>query len=364
MAAAKLAALTVALLAFAGPVASQQDSGGILCLGGWVRPIPVVGGMICPGNMIPSPKIDPKPSPAPTGAGLRVGYYNSCPDAEGIVRKVVRDAVAKEPGMGAGLIRLFFHDCFVRGCDASVLLVNSSGSSDPSEMFGPPNRDSLRGFGVIDAAKAALEAACPNAVSCADIMAFAARDASFVLSNGRINFAMPGGRHDGRVSLASETTDVLPGPFTDLQTIKNMFASKGLDTKDVVTLSGAHTVGHARCGFISSDRPDMNATLARDLRNKCRSGNNNTAVVQDYKTPNILDSQYYQNVNDNAVLFQSDAALSSGETQPLVDIYAADSSGNRWETEFAAAMVKMGNIEVKTSPGADAEIRKNCSIYN
>jgi peroxidase len=121
MAAAKLLAalpliVVIALLAFAGPVVSQQTSGGgILCLGGWVRPVPVLGGVLkCPGNMNPSPKIYLKPSPAPTGAGLRVGHYNSCPNAEDIVRKVVSDAVAKEPCMGAGLIRLFFHDCFVR----------------------------------------------------------------------------------------------------------------------------------------------------------------------------------------------------------------------------------------------------------
>jgi peroxidase len=232
-------------------------------------------------------------------------------------------------------------------------------------MFGVPNKDSLRGLDVIDAAKTALEEACPDVVSCADIVAFAARDASFVLSNGKINFAMPAGRHDGRVSLASEANETaLPGPFTDIQTIKSMFASKGLDTKDMVTLSGAHSVGHGRCGFKRNDA-DMNASLTRDQSDKCRrSGNNGTTVVQDYKTPHILDSQYYQNVKDNAVLFQSDAALNSGETKPLVDAFAADLSGNRWEADFAAAMVKMGKIGVKTSPGADAEIRKKCSIYN
>ncbi|CAL5085887.1 unnamed protein product [Urochloa decumbens] len=359
MAAAKLAALIITLLAFFGSVACQGS--GILCLGGWVHPVPILGRLACPGGLIPSPRVFRRPKAAPSGAGLRVGYYNSCPNAEDIVRKVVKDAVDKEPGMGAGLIRLFFHDCFVRGCDASVLLMNSSGSSADAEMFGPPNKESLRGFGVIDAAKSALEAACPNTVSCADTLAFAARDASSVLSNGRVSFAMPAGRLDGRVSLAAETSDFLPGPFSDLDTLKSRFAAKGLDTNDMVTLSGAHTVGRARCMFVSAG---LNGTLAGELRQKCGGADSgNSTVNQDYKTPYVLDSQYFQNVKDKAVLFDSDAALSSAETVALVDTYAAD-LGNKWESEFAAAMVKMGNIEVKTSPGPDAEIRKKCSIYN
>ncbi|XP_066396545.1 peroxidase 2-like [Miscanthus floridulus] len=327
---AKLAAL-VALLALLGPVACHGAS--IICQGGWVRPVPSLlgGGLVCPGNLTSYPL---KKSPAPSATALKVG-----------------------------LIRLFFHDCFVRGCDASVLLRNTSCSSDPTEMFGLPNINSLRGFEVIDAAKAALEAACPGVVSCADTLAFAARDASSVLSGGRISsFAMPAGRHDGRVSLANETTDNLPGPFCDLDALNNFFAAKGLDTNDMVTLSGAHTIGQARCAFVSN-RTDMNATLAKDLKDKCRSGGN-TKVALDYKTPDTMDVQYYQNVNDDDVVLDSDAALSSPQTKPLVDTYAAGSSGNLWETKFAAAMVKMGSIEVKTSPGADAEIRMKCSIYN
>lgn len=69
----------------------------------------------------------------------------------------------------------------LQGCDASVLLDDSS--AIVSEKNAGPNKNSLRGFKVIDEIKAKLEKACPHTVSCADILALSARGATVLVSN-------------------------------------------------------------------------------------------------------------------------------------------------------------------------------------
>uniref|UniRef100_A0A804PIA6 Peroxidase n=1 Tax=Zea mays TaxID=4577 RepID=A0A804PIA6_MAIZE len=110
------------------------------------------------------------------GAQLSAGFYSSsCPAVHSIVRQAMSQAVTNNTRSAAAVLRVFFHDCFVNGCDASLLLDDTP--TTPGEKGAGPNAGgSTVGFDLIDTIKAQVEAACPATVSCADILALTARD--------------------------------------------------------------------------------------------------------------------------------------------------------------------------------------------
>ncbi|CAL9146347.1 unnamed protein product [Musa hybrid cultivar] len=178
-----------------------------------------------------------------TEAHLRVGFYSRiCPKPELIVKQEVEKAVRANPGIAAGLLRLHFHDCFVRGCDGSVLIDSTWRSTAEKDTL--PDK-SLRGFEVIDRAKRRLEAVCRGKVSCADILAFAARD-SVVHVTFPCFFFFFLFIQDGRISRAADVID-LPPPAFNLSLLTPFFTKKGLSQDDMIKLSGAHTDGFTHC---------------------------------------------------------------------------------------------------------------------
>ncbi|XAR48699.1 Peroxidase [Bertholletia excelsa] len=302
-----------------------------------------------------------------SGGPLKVGYYRkACPSAESMVRNAVSAAYASDTGVAAALIRLHFHDCFVRGCDASVLLDSKPGR--PAEKASPMN-SGLAGFDVIDAAKAEIESRCPSTVSCADILAFAARDAVF--KAGGIRYNVPAGRRDGRVSLEEEAAWNLPDAYSNLTQLRDNFARKGLSLQEMVVLSGAHSIGDAHCSAFSRRLYSFNATHATDpsldwayadyLKTKCPRQGSDPVVPFDPVTPVQLDNNYYRNLKAHKGLLASDQTLwSSVLTRKMVKGHVDHPSA--WASRFAAAMVRMGSIEVLV--GRDGEIRKKCRVLN
>ncbi|KAH0454392.1 hypothetical protein IEQ34_016316 [Dendrobium chrysotoxum] len=159
-------------------------------------------------------------------------YDTSCPNALSTIQSAVKDAVAKESRMGASLLRLHFHDCF--GCDGSVLLDDTANFTGEKTAF--PNKNSLRGFDVIDSIKSQVEAVCTQIVSCADILAVAARDS--VVALGGPSWTVKLGRRDSTTASLSTANSDLPGPNLDLSALITAFSNKGLSTTDLIALSG------------------------------------------------------------------------------------------------------------------------------
>ncbi|WCJ20303.1 Peroxidase superfamily protein [Euphorbia peplus] len=304
-------------------------------------------------------------------AQLRVGFYSkTCPKAEAIVKKVVDQTMFVAPSLAGPLLRMHFHDCFVRGCDGSVLL--DAINNQQVEKDAIPNL-SLRGYQIIDRAKTALEKACPGIVSCADIVAIVARDVTFA-SKGPY-WKVETGRRDGSISIGSETLTDLVAPFANITTLITRFQAKGLDLKDLVVLSGAHTIGTSHCssftnrlynftgkGLENDSDPTLDPEYVAKLKIKCSPTDQNTLVEMDPGSFKSFDTSYFSLVFKRRGLFESDAALfDNSVTKAYIELQAAGKGSNFFQ-DFGVSMVKMGRVDVLT--GSSGQIRKVCSRVN
>ncbi|PON55429.1 Peroxidase [Trema orientale] len=292
------------------------------------------------------------------------------------------NAVAQDRRMGASLLRLHFHDCF--GCDASVLLDDDPKTNFTGEKSAFPNVNSLRGFEVIDEIKRKLESKCPGIVSCADILAVAARDSVDVLRRRtqfetlfplRTTWNVELGRRDSTTASLSDANRDLPPPFFDLQTLIDFFSRIGFTAQEMVVLSGGHTVGKARCTTFRSriyNESNIDQSFAKKLKNICPSsvptGDNNLAPLDDssssdYSTFDFFDNSYFKNLVRQRGLLHSDQQLfnfSGAQTNSLVLLYSIDQY--KFLNDFGEAMVKMGRLSPLTIP--DGVIRLNCRRRN
>ncbi|KQK21151.1 hypothetical protein BRADI_1g58997v3 [Brachypodium distachyon] len=300
-------------------------------------------------------------------AQLRRDYYaGTCPDVESIVRTAVTQKYRQTSITVGATVHLFFHDCFVQGCDASVLVASTANNT--AEKDAAANLSLAGdGFDAVIKAKAAVDAVprCRNKVSCADVLALVTRDA-IALAGGPA-YAVELGRLDGLSSTAASVPGKLAPPSSTLDQLTALFGSNGLDQTDMVALSG-HTVGLAHCStFASRLRPTPDPTLspkfAAQLQTWCPANvDPRTAVPMDTVTPRSFDNQYYKNLQVGMGLLSSDQLLyTDSRTRPTVDAWASSSAA--FDRAFVTAITKLGRIGVKTDP-SQGNIRRNCAVFN
>lgn len=177
------------------------------------------------------------------------------------------------------------------------------------------------------------------------------------------------GRKDGRVSKAEETIN-LPAPTFNVTQLIQTFAKRGLGLKDLVALSGGHTLGFSHCSSFQARLrnfssvhgvdPSMNYEFAQNLTKKCPKKNKdrNAGEFLD-STSSTFDNDYYKRLMAGKGVFGSDQALFGDyRSRWIVEAFAKDQS--LFFREFAASMIKLGNV------GAieNGEVRLKCRVVN
>ncbi|KAE8729400.1 Peroxidase 60 [Hibiscus syriacus] len=252
-------------------------------------------------------------------------------------------------------------DAALQGCDASILLDGNS-----SEKNATANQN-VSGYDVIDEAKELLEATCEGVVSCADIIAMAARDA--VQLSGGARYEVQTGRRDGTESLASNVD--LRSPRFSVSQSADAFKNKGIGLEDMVLLLGGHTIGFTHCSFIKERLynfgdsrkadPTMDPSLAEQLRSICPENSEADAAVsldQNLTSTFVFDNSSYNQTKNHRGILGIDQALA---LDPLTsNIVAYLTTGNDFTARFEQAMVKLGAVEVLTD--SQGEIRKSCRL--
>ncbi|KAI3899634.1 hypothetical protein MKW92_051046 [Papaver armeniacum] len=293
-------------------------------------------------------------------------YRNSCPQAEQIIRSTVSQLYKNQSTVAPALVRLLFHDCFIGGCDASVLLNSTNGVEAEKDVI--PNQ-SLKGFDVVDKIKSRVESVCPGVVSCSDILALAAR-VSVALSGGPF-YPVPTGRRDSLVSFPEIAKADLPAPDANLSFILSKFSDRNFNEQETVSLLGAHSIGRVHCNFLIDRLTNFNGsgqadpTIEHGFLNKTRAickGQGASAFIdlqKDGAAEVGFGTHYYQGLIQSKSVMRSDQQLMSEErTATWVRAYA--SNNFLFIKDFSNAMIKLSNNGVLTGPLV-GEIRVNCS---
>ncbi|XP_074267493.1 peroxidase 57-like [Silene latifolia] len=283
---------------------------------------------------------------------LRLNYYTSkCGkvNVEEAVFYIVKEHYIEEKDTVADLVRLQFHDCFVRGCDASILLQGRT-----AELASAKDA-TIAGLDVVEEIKVTLDKYCPGVVSCADIIVLAARSAVYL--GGAKWYDVETGRKDGRISSASEAQNALPGPNIPVGSAIKLFAQYGLNTEDFVVLLGCHTVGTAHCpsfedrlyyynGANGRSDPTINPTFLSLLKKTCPRGSNNQAFLDQTKGSEfVMDNGFFKRILEGKGTLKIDQAMAyDPQTTKIVQSLAYNPT--LFGAKIGPAMRKMAKIGV------------------
>ncbi|EFJ26797.1 hypothetical protein SELMODRAFT_14687, partial [Selaginella moellendorffii] len=278
-------------------------------------------------------------------------YANTCPNFPQIARSVIRFEVANDSRSSASILKLHFRDCFAQGCDGSLL-----------PQVGKERGDgrSTKGLKIINNIKRAVETSCPETVSCADILALSARES--VIALGGPSWTVEFGRRDNPSSASvAAAVDAIPSPNLTATQLIESFQKRGLSKRDLVALSGGHSIGQAQCStfsarlFNGTAGDSIDPALKSRLEKTCPPTALNRLNNLD-PSPTTFDNLYFRAVQANQSLLFSDQQLLQSDLAGFVKEFANNQKA--FFTAFANAMIKIGKLSPLT--GGHGEIRASC----
>ncbi|KAL0405444.1 UNVERIFIED_CONTAM: Peroxidase 27 [Sesamum latifolium] len=238
--------------------------------------------------------------------GLSVGFYNeTCPSVEAIIYETTAKFVSRAPSLAPAMLRMHFHDCFVR-------------------VKGPRWRVRLgRRDGNVSMASEALPNLPPPSFNVTQLIAsFAAKGLSVK------DLAVLSGGHTIGVSHC----------FSFSNRLDNFTGRKDAD-------------------------PSMDPKYVSALKKRCRPSDTTTIVLMDPGSSQTFDVDYYTLVRKRRGVLQTDAALlNDNAASAYVELHATASGESSFFQDFAESMVRMGQIGVLT--GTAGQIRNICSAVN
>ncbi|KAG6792334.1 hypothetical protein POTOM_001479 [Populus tomentosa] len=281
-------------------------------------------------------------------------YRDSCPQAERIIQRVVHELYEVNSSVASALLRLVFHDCFIEVDDF--------------------------GFDIIDKIKSEIEMVCPGVVSCADIVALAARD-GVVQASGPF-YPLYTGWRDAIHSFRDVATSELPSPNADLSETLASFASRGFDERETVSLmapslscSGSPSSSSRAAEMrgspssLSAPSPSLKGSISSPPSSSTPSSASfEDSLLSSLEEPGMnmanegpgvdFGRLYHRSLLQGKGILYSDQQLMAGiDTGIWVRAYASDIS--LFPRGFALVMMKLSNLRVLS--GSKGQVPLHCS---
>lgn len=177
------------------------------------------------------------------------------------------------------------------------------------------------------------------------------------------------GRLDSLTASQEASDAIMPSPRSNATYLIDLFSKFNLSVKDLVALSGSHSIGQGRCFSImfrlynqsGTGRPDpaMDPRFREELNKLCPLNVDQNVTGDLDATPTVFDNQYFKDLVAGRGFLNSDQSLFTvAQTRKFVKRYSANQG--QFFKEFVEGMIKMGDLQVD-QPG---EIRRNCRVAN